>query len=195
MLPFMLRRFYLKKGQRFGSLQVGSLLHDFGSPNNPITSEYVADTMQEILDSYALVFVQSHSAREEYRKRARDTASQGRPIDPLLDELCGFNRIWAPVMRLGPVISSFDALSHFPILGGRLIELQAFMHTRRARGLRAIYQDRRDSFQWWTFWAVVWFGGISIPIALCQMSLAVVQVWIALQAYTLQLAQTQNLES
>jgi len=57
------------------------------------------------------------------------------------------------------------------------------METRRARGLRALYYDQRDSQQWWTFWAVIWIGGLGVLLSFVQTILTAIQTVYSVKSF------------
>lgn len=138
--------------------------------------------INETLDSYGLIFNYGPKSRALYRSKERKGALINGFIDPLLDELCGFHQSRWRISDLSPPVSSIDANLCFPVLKDRLLKIQHHVQGRGPRGLRSLYQDRRDSYQWWAFWAVVWVGGVSIVLSFIQNILALLQVIYAIKA-------------
>jgi hypothetical protein len=50
------------------------------------------------------------------------------------------------------------------------------MNSQNPEDLGILLHDRRDLLRFWTFWAVIGIGGISIVLAFLQMVLAIVQI-------------------
>ncbi|KAM5347849.1 hypothetical protein ACJ41O_007673 [Fusarium nematophilum] len=170
---------------RDGSLLESTVqkIHDDDESLATIPFIQVAD---EILRSYHLLFGAERKARSLYRSKERKKArvdSLGGP-DKLLDELCGYTA--TPFFRLPRVerpLATIDASVHFPAFAPRLLRLQKFMETRQARGLRGIYHDQRNSYQWWTFWAVIWIGGIGLLLSFVSTILTAIQTIYSVKSF------------
>jgi len=65
----------------------------------------------------------------------------------------------------------------FPVLRQRIAILQHQLTHVKPRGWRAIWRDRRDSAQWYTFWAVIVFGSVGTLLAIIQTVLQGVQTF------------------
>ena len=65
----------------------------------------------------------------------------------------------------------------FPVLRQRIAVLQAHLMNLKPRGWREIWKDRRDSVQWYTFWAVIAFGGVSVFLGVLQTIFAAIQAF------------------
>ena len=142
----------------------------------------------EIIRSYELLFGADLKAQSLYRSKERRRAKQRdtKSPDHLLDELCGYHASRFSLWSLTRPLTTIDSSVHFPVLASRLLRLQRFVETRQARGLRALYYDQRDSFQWWTFWAVVWIGGISLLLSLVQTALTAIQTVYSIESFNAQ---------
>jgi hypothetical protein len=64
----------------------------------------------------------------------------------------------------------------FPILRSRIASLHQHMSKMKPRGWREIWRDKRDSAQWFTFWAVIFIGGSGILLSFIQVVLQVAQL-------------------
>ncbi len=58
-------------------------------------------------------------------------------------------------------------------------KLFRYVQRRQAHGITSWYFDRRDSYKWWTFWAVIWIGGLSVVLSIIQMAIAGASLQIA----------------
>lgn len=94
--------------------------------------------------------------------------------DHLLAHLCGSKTVVLPTLckerefyRLG---------RDFPILRSRIAILQQLIADLKPRGWKEIWKDKRDSAQWYTFWAVIIFGGAGIMLAFIQTVLQAAQL-------------------
>lgn len=143
------------------------------------STEHLAN---EILDSYSILFDCERKSRTIYSAMREKSAFSNGIGDPLLDELCGYHRPRWSISDLAPPRAAMDASLCFPILSTRLLKLQTYMDGQGARGLRALHRDRRDSYQWWTFWAVIWLGGLNLVFAFTQTITGIIQVVYAMKA-------------
>jgi hypothetical protein len=161
----------------------------------PTTNFTITHLLDEVLLSYALLFADDRSARKLYRKTERVRASlpntAGEPIvDPLLDRLCG-THLSISIFSFGrPVRENYDAQSDFPCLRPRLKRLNDYMSGVEPSRLRSLWRDRRDLRLWYTIWAVIILGGITILQAFVSIFLSAAQLAIAEKTYRLQLDQS-----
>jgi hypothetical protein len=147
-----------------------------------------------MLLSYRILFGQSKPARKLYQategNRVFEKAGQN---DPLLDILCGLKfgkqlralptNLWPDSCRSfeGHLLEQevYSASIDFPVLGSRLLALQAFNLRQQPSRMRDLWQDRRNPLQWYTFWAVLVIGGLTVIIAILQLLVALAQLGVA----------------
>lgn len=133
----------------------------------------------EVLCSYRLIFGQHPKSHKSF-ERIRPTPGPDAPApDPLLRQLCGRscfdNTFYAGIG--GPRVKTmYSARGDFPNLGKRLLELQGYMNAQNPQDLVALWYDRRDVLRFYTFWAVVVVGGLSIFLSAIQTVLTAVQL-------------------
>ena len=72
----------------------------------------------------------------------------------------------------------YSASTDFPVLGSRLLALQAFNLRQQPSRMRDLWRDRRNPLQWYTFWAVLVIGGLTIIITLLQFFVALAQLGV-----------------
>lgn len=60
----------------------------------------------------------------------------------------------------------------FPLLGPRLLRLQDFDARQQPVRVRDLWRDRRNVTQWYTFWAVLVVGGLTIVLGILQLLVA-----------------------
>ena len=72
--------------------------------------------------------------------------------------------------------------SYFGRYEDRLRVLRHYMDTRKPTGLRNLWHDRRDSLTYWTFWAVITFGGLSVVLAALGLAVGIIQAYASLKA-------------
>jgi len=101
--------------------------------------------------------------------------------DGWLHELCGKKRLkqddpWLPLLNSRSVYTTID---DFPILGERLLKLQSFNMRQDPSTLRGFAVDRRNPFNFYTFWAVIIVGVISIMLSAVQCFIAASQLALA----------------
>lgn len=73
----------------------------------------------------------------------------------------------------------YSVRDDFPILGARLLILQHYNMRQQPSRVRDLWRDRRNPLQWYTFWAVLWIGGVTIVLAVLQVLVGVVQISLA----------------
>ena len=162
---------------RHTTKQVSGVIHAFGAPpsisNLCASTDEISNTLQETILSYRLLFGQSKRARSLFRmmRPFDDIHEQGR--DSLLAELCGRKRCNADFCEDR---ESYNLERHFPIYKSKLIALSHCMSQQRPRTWKELWQDKRDSDQWFTFWAVLVLGGFGLLIGLLQVILQIVQI-------------------
>lgn len=153
-------------------------LFERGTSANAATSQpYGPRFFIEMICSYRLLFGKNARARSRFR-RLVFTEEQRASFDPLLTSLCGSPWKDEPLYRQinAPKAKNIYSQSDFPYLGNRLLVLQRHVDSLNPSDLRTLYYDRRNVLQFYTFWAVLVVGGISILLSLAQTVLTAVQV-------------------
>ena len=139
--------------------------------------------------SYRVLFGQSRAARKAAKSLLQKLGSKGK-YDQMLVCLCtksqkAVNRefpgsFWPPPCRdfdeRLQEAESYSSQDDFPMLGYRLAAIQGFNLRQQPSKLRDLWRDRRNPLQWYTFWAVLVFGGISNIVAILQLAVAMIQV-------------------
>ena len=74
----------------------------------------------------------------------------------------------------------YNVASDFPVFGERILVLRKLCCS--PRGIRDLWRDRRDSLQWYTFWAVVMLGCFGALVGFLQLALSAVQTWATVAA-------------
>ncbi|KAF1961987.1 hypothetical protein CC80DRAFT_589442 [Byssothecium circinans] len=153
---------------------------------------------QEIILSYRLLFGQSSMSRELFKKELSELKKTSE-IDPFLVTLGtlsidkgllsrqkrkNFPSHLFPASNLNitkTLIASevYSVRDDFPRLGNRLLLLQRYNMSQQPSRVRDLWRDRRNPLQWYTFWAVLWIGGITIVLSLLQLLASLAQAIIA----------------
>ncbi|KAK5062766.1 hypothetical protein LTR84_004841 [Exophiala bonariae] len=113
------------------------------------------------------------------RKPIRRQLSHSEVVDPLLLEVCGTQYTKAAIYRDLRAPSPRDqylAAKEFPFFGDRLLKIQIFMQGEHPSDWKALINDRRDILRYWTFWAVMVIGAISILQSAIANILGILQV-------------------
>ena len=147
----------------------------------------VSRYLSEVLQSYHLLFGQDKRSRKLFTREIRPSLLRhnGSPspyYDNALDELCGRKQFTLPGIWSTddcPDREVYDLATHFPMLGERLYRLQDFTRLQSPSRLRGLWQDRRNALQWFTFWAVIIIGGLSVLISLLQLLVSVAQLAVS----------------
>ena len=133
-----------------------------------------------------------------YRKYVRNAGLTN--LDPLLADLSNSDCGQSLYQYIGAseVAQQYSAKREFPLLRQRLIALQRFVLSQNPSDWDGLRHDRRDIRQrshplcctaaanthivrYYTFWAVVWVGGMSIVLSLIQCILSFVQMYYSIK--------------
>lgn len=142
------------------------------------TVDEVSQLLQDIVLSYRLLFGQKKASRQYFRSlRPFESIPEGR--DRVLTALCGQKRFKVGYEVQDREIYVLD--DDFPVLASRIAVLLRHLSTRRPRTWKELWNDKRDSASWFTFWAVLIIGGTGIILAFIQVVLQTVQLAIQLR--------------
>ena len=72
--------------------------------------------------------------------------------------------------------------SQFPIFENRLRKLVFYMDAQKPQGLRQLWRDKRDTLNFYTFWGVIIFGGLSVFLALFSLAVSIAQTVASFRA-------------
>jgi hypothetical protein len=73
----------------------------------------------------------------------------------------------------------------FPIFEDRLRHLRHYMDTQKPRTFRQMWKDKRDTSNYFTFWAVIVFGGLGVLLAFLSLAVSVAQTVASFKALNL----------
>jgi hypothetical protein len=153
---------------------------------------------REVLLSYRLLFGQSSHSRKLASELFEQLEKSSGQIDPFLSTICGVSATQSSFLRRFPksripvelmptsnidlhdsLIESdtYSARNDFPHFGPRLLAVQQYNLKQQPSRIRDLWRDRRNPLQWYTFWAVVWVGGISILLSVFQLAVGIVQAY------------------
>lgn len=76
---------------------------------------------------------------------------------------------------------TYSACDDFPVFGHRLLKLQRYSMRQQPSRVRDLWRDRRNPLQWYTFWAVLWIGGLTSALAMLQLVVGVVQIAVTIR--------------
>lgn len=139
------------------------------------------DFYREVLLSYRLLFGQDKDSHNDFNKLIQ----KGNPLekdyhDSLLPVLCGQSWNSTDALPIYEFIEADEPSSHysptedFPFLGKRLLEVQKYVQNQKANSFWAIWYDKRDPAVWWTFWAVIIFGGVTLLLGALQLTVDII---------------------
>lgn len=145
---------------------------------------------REVLLSYRLLFAQDRRSRSLIKDEIGNTKKKDEDMDPFLEQVCcqildrsfrmSTKDFWPPSCQdFNDQLREQDVYSareDFPIFGARLLRLQQYSLRQQPSRIRDLWRDRRNPLQWYTFWAVLWVGGLSLLMALLQLCVAVAQL-------------------
>jgi len=66
--------------------------------------------------------------------------------------------------------------SDFLLLSARLDFLQTHVLQAKPKTLARLWRDKRNTHQWYTFWAVIFYGTVGSLFSLVQIALAAAQL-------------------
>jgi len=149
-----------------------------------------AQSHQEVLMSYRLLFGQTRGAQRLARAALKELREQEGEYDSLLDLLCTRpcdKTVLNLPLSLWPVTcrshegslqeeSTYSSQDDFPLFGQRLTKLQEFSLRQQPSRLRDLWRDRRNPLQWYTFWAVLVIGGFSSLVTFLQLLVSTAQL-------------------
>ncbi|KAH7397974.1 hypothetical protein BKA64DRAFT_54773 [Cadophora sp. MPI-SDFR-AT-0126] len=168
---------------------------------------YAATSLRrEIILSYRVIFGQDRKSRDLFDSTRSATAVQhGASLsaiadsnfstDPLLRVLCTKacselhvlvpHDIWPDSARdVHGDLQEQDVYSKnldFPVLGARLLKLEAFSLRQSPTKFRHVWRDFRSPFQWYTFWAVVIFAAVTLVFTMLQTLLAIAALAVSIR--------------
>jgi hypothetical protein len=146
---------------------------------------------REVLLSYRLLFGQNRQSRQYFNKFERKLVTNSKhQYDPFLDIICGKpngkclrsypRELWpdSSTDHNGWLLEQdvYSTSLDFPLLGHRLQKLQQFDLRQQPSRVRDLWRDRRNPLQWYTFWAVVIVGGVSIVLSFLQLLVSSLQL-------------------
>jgi hypothetical protein len=163
--------------------ETASTLHSCAAPLNTTSywaaTDDVNDLLRETLLSYRLLFGQEKASRQLFRSLDPFKDLPAECKDNGLMRMCGRKQhnLMDGLQELDSYVLSRD----FPILQSRLALLNHYFSNKLPRTWKELWNDKRDSASWFTFWAVLIIGGIGILLALLQVILQIVQVNLQLK--------------
>ncbi|QPC78202.1 hypothetical protein HYE68_008954 [Fusarium pseudograminearum] len=130
--------------------------------------------MREILLSLYILFGQTAGSRGHFREDEafKDISRKWR--DGMLKKVCCEPWLFEDFDQQPKRIYNLQA--DFPILGAKLRFLAQEVQSQEPKSLRQLWKDKRNTLQWWTFWAVIIFGGVATLLSLIQTILAGLQL-------------------
>ncbi|EHK48803.1 hypothetical protein TRIATDRAFT_215066 [Trichoderma atroviride IMI 206040] len=145
-----------------------------------------SDMYREVLLSYRLIFGQDKKSWKAWRNFYKAQNVPPGIEDPLLRRLCGqdcryettYEEIKAP-----DVAAQYSASEDFPFWGARLLKIQQFVVNKNPSDWKTLWNDRRDVLRFYTFWAVVVVGVMSLTLSVIQSIEGGIQVAYAIKAY------------
>ncbi|KAI1378148.1 hypothetical protein F4677DRAFT_36338 [Hypoxylon crocopeplum] len=143
----------------------------------------IANLCGEVLLSYRMIFGQDRKSAGTfntiYKGHLDSTDGSETPSDSLLREVCG--RYWKDVLifqdiELAREKTQYSASKDFPFFRDRLVTLQRFVVEQDPNDLKTLLHDRRDILRYWTFWGVIYIGGLSIFLSIIQSIIGILQI-------------------
>jgi hypothetical protein len=139
-----------------------------------------AHFFREVIYSYALFFAQSSYSRSKFQSHQKQGRSKlpEQNHDPLLERL--YSNEWSTTLiddlGLGDVKLSYKPETDFPFFAHRLDILQSYSLAQTPNSWRLLWKDRRDLNRFYTLWAALIFGILTLSMGFIQICLAIAQV-------------------
>lgn len=151
-----------------------------------------------MLLTYRVLFGQSSQSRALALKLIQQLRASAGDVDPFLPTICTVSTAKSRFLRqsanhelpgcLFPTTildvdnqlmesDTYSSGDDFPHFGSRLLAVQQYNLRQQPRRIRDLWRDRRNPLQWYTFWAVLWVGGITIVLALLQLVAGIIQTY------------------
>ncbi|KAK3366726.1 hypothetical protein B0T24DRAFT_558001, partial [Lasiosphaeria ovina] len=134
---------------------------------------------REVLLSYRLLFGQSSRSRKLSLKLLENLKESSRHPDckislppPLQQVPIPYELFHASNLDFDNSLVESDTYSSqddFPYIGPRLLAVQQYNLRQQPSRIRDLWQDQRNPLQLYTFWAVVWVGGIAAVLSTLQL--------------------------
>ena len=161
--------------------KTGSVIHAAASPPSSsgrwAAREDVTQMLEEILLSYRLLFGQNKRARRFYRTVDPFMGVAADCKDHLLSILCERKSCSTAGVRGDK--DTYSLQEDFPVLKSRIARLHKALAISKPSSWRQLWGDKRDSAGWFTFWAVILFGGVGILLSFIQVLLQIIQIAIS----------------
>lgn len=142
------------------------------------THEDVDDLLHQILLSYRLLFGQDKASRRLFRSlNPFEDLPEGCKDRNLL-ELCGKKQT-----NFNIEFKEHDVYvlkKDFSILRSKLAILANYLSKKQPRTWRELWNDKRDSASWFTFWVVLIVGGVAVFLSFVQVILQIVQIRLSI---------------
>ncbi|KAK4200759.1 hypothetical protein QBC40DRAFT_253763 [Triangularia verruculosa] len=135
------------------------------------------DLMSEIILSIFLLFGQHARSRHIFHPKDAFPGLAQPLHDPLLKDLC--KGLWPLKDSLPEPKSVYYLPNDFPMLSAKLDYLYNRLSQAEPTTLRQLWRDTRNTNQWYTFWAVIFYGTLGLVLAVVQTGLGAAQVYLA----------------
>ncbi|KFY72697.1 hypothetical protein V499_07195 [Pseudogymnoascus sp. VKM F-103] len=122
------------------------------------TKADVAHMLQEIILSYRLLFGQSKASRQLFQTLTPFENIPENGKDTFLEQLCCRKQYQSNPNGPKQERETYDLSHDFPILRSRLLPLLRHLASKKPRTWKQLWEDKRDSASWLTFWAVIIIG-------------------------------------
>ena len=137
-------------------------------------TQEVNDLLRETLLSYRLLFGQSKASRKFFRTLRPFHRMPKEGVDKFLAKLCSRER--NPLPDSLRQSETYDLRKDFPVLRCKIAIIANRLSNKQPRTWKQIWNDRRDSPNWYTFWALLLFGGVGMTLAFIQVMLQIIEI-------------------
>ncbi|KAE8450803.1 hypothetical protein EG329_005716 [Mollisiaceae sp. DMI_Dod_QoI] len=146
--------------------------------------EDARDFYKEVLLSYRLIFQQDHNSYNDFNQITQIGDEMPREYhDALLLVLCGQHwesprtRCIYEMIEAEVPSAHYSPSVYFPFLGERLLEVQRYVRGHKPNTFWALWNDRRDTSAWWTFWLL---GIVACTTLVATLLLGILQLVVGI---------------
>ena len=157
-------------------------------PNAPLNKIFL-----DVSDTYSLLFRSRKDTYQEnlaeYRRLplpkwvrtcAQNTSkvSSGETLFAVTDEIGKrtlMSDIEYHIADLHRKLPPSQLFEKYGIFEDRLRELKAYMDSQKPGGISALWRDKRDTLQWYTFWAVIIIGSLGLCLSFLGLIVTTIQ--------------------
>ncbi|KAG9254380.1 uncharacterized protein F5Z01DRAFT_687065 [Emericellopsis atlantica] len=138
-------------------------------------SDHPKDLMCEIILSLYLIFGQEIQARQHFSAKKVFEGWPHVDQDQLLVMLCGGN--WPFQNSTNEPKPVYYLATDFPMMQAKLDFLNEVVMHKEPKSSLQLWRNKRNTAQWYTFWAVILYGTLGVLVGLAQLATSVIALY------------------